>query len=284
MIHSHHVYPDGYGLIKTKKHLKIPLVVDIHGDDFFYKYYNNVIYHKLFSKVLLESDKIICISENLYNLALNNKIEQNKLEYIPLGINTDIFYNKYKNNINNKINILFVGQLIPRKNVFKIMEIARYLKNNRKDIIDKIHFFIVGDGPQKNIILHYISNNNLDSIITVHENVDQDKLVELYSISKIFILPSLSEGKPIVINEAMATECAIIAPNISGIKEQIINGYNGFLIDNQNLDSYLEKIIYLIENEDELEKMCNNSRKKIFKDNITWDNYSKNIVNLYKNI
>jgi len=226
LIHSHHVYPDAYGIISICKKWHIPLIVDIHGDAMFTTKLNQKVFRKKYIETLNFSSKIICISKNIYSLARKNKLDEGKLEIIPLGVDIDKFKPRNKEKIREEFEIkeriiaLFVGQLIKRKDVGTLLKAVSKLD----DVCRKeIKVVIIGSGPDANNLFYLINELDIADIVTLIGQVPEEELLKWYSIADIFVLPSLSEGRPTVINEAMASECAIVAADVSGIPEQIID-------------------------------------------------------------
>jgi glycosyltransferase involved in cell wall biosynthesis len=79
----------------------------------------------------------------------------------------------------------------------------------------------------------------------------------------------------------MASECAIVASGISGIPEQVTDGYNGFLVPPRDPVALTKRLACLIENEGEIRKMGRNSRRKIIDEKLTWEGYADRIVKIY---
>ena len=104
----------------------------------------------------------------------------------------------------------------------------------------------------------------------------------MYAVADIFVLPSLSEGRPTVINEAMACGCAIVASDISGIPEQVTDGYNGFLVPPRDPAALSEKIACLAESESEIARMGRNSRQKLLDEGVTWERYADRVTGVYR--
>jgi glycosyltransferase involved in cell wall biosynthesis len=82
----------------------------------------------------------------------------------------------------------------------------------------------------------------------------------------------------------MASECAIIASNIDGVPEQVMDGYNGFLVEPGNPGQLADKIRQLVEDENLMRTMGKNSKRKISDDGITWENYARKVENVYTDV
>lgn len=287
VVHTHHVYPDGYGMISICKKWDIPLVVDIHGDYLFTNWLNHSTLSRKVTKTLNFSSKIICISKNIYSLAREYGFDEKKLEYIPMGIDVNKFKPRNKEKIREKFEvqkrkvILFAGQLIKRKGInYLLRAISQVDIFHRKDC----EVVIVGDGPEKKRLLNISRDLGIDNVVRFTGKVSEDDLLKWYSLADLFVLPSLSEGKPTVINEAMASECAVIATNVSGIPEQVKERYNGFLVEPKNPIAIADKIGYLLENEYETIRMGKNGRKRIIEEGWTWEGYAEKVDRVYKEL
>ena len=114
--------------------------------------------------------------------------------------------------------------------------------------------------------------------------VELERLIDWYSIADIFVLPSLSEGRPTVIYEAMSCELPIIATDVGGVSEQVENGHNGFVVKPRDTNTLVDSMTYLLENDDLRKDMGRNSQKRIIEQGWTWDNHAKNVIEIYKKI
>lgn len=182
-----------------------------------------------------------------------------------VGIDTSKFkFNKTTYKKNDKIKFLIVSRLLKDKG---INEIYYSLKNLPKDIQKKVEFTIIGDfdenNPNKidsNIFNFFAKNKNLVKLIPTTTKVH-------FYLNKCHILihPSHHEGLSVICQEALCTGRGIIASNIPGCREIVINKFNGFLIQPKNELKLLEKIIYLINNSEYINIFSINSRKIIYK-------------------
>jgi teichuronic acid biosynthesis glycosyltransferase TuaC len=289
LIHSHHAYPDGFGLAKVCRKLHCPLVIDIHGSGFFSDWLKQPLLQKKIWNCVNNSSKIICISKKLLSDAVAGGIPEQKLVYIPLGIDVNRFekscISDFSPHLNhkheNQLILLSVGHLNTGKGITYLIQAISYLPS---DLIKKCHFIIVGDGPEKANLINQSASLKISDSVTFTGRLVGDNLLGLYSYADVFILPSLSEGRPTVINEAMVSGCAIIASNIDGVPEQVIDGYNGFLVEPGNPRQLANKIRQLVEDENLIRIMGKNSKKKIFDEGITWENYAKKVEKVYTDV
>lgn len=289
LIHSHHAYPDGYGLTKVCQKLPCPLVIDIHGSGFFSGWIQQPSLQKKIWHCVNFSSKIICISKKLRSDAVAAGIPEYKLAYIPLGIDVSRFEKSCVSDISsylhheheNKFIFLSVGHLNKGKGITYLLQAISQLPG---ELRRKCHFVIVGDGPEKEDLINEAASLKISDSVTFTGRLVGDNLLGLYSDADVFILPSLSEGRPTVVNEAMVSGCAIIASDIDGIPEQVTDGYNGFLVEPKNSRQFAGRIRQLAEDENLMRTMGKNSKRKILDEGITWENYARKVEKVYMDV
>lgn len=205
-------------------------------------------------------DKILAISKEVKDSW--KKYSKDEVDIVSTGVDCDRFGLKnYENN--NSITLLYVGRLILRKNVDKI--INAYDKLKRKYDIKLI---IVGDGPDRNR-LESISNN-----VEFTGVVDNPEIY--YKKSDIFVSPSeYGEGLQGSILEAMSSGLIVVATNTK-INKELLKDERGFLVES-DIDSILEGITKAIESDGI--KIGNNSRAFVV-DNYSWINKTEDILNI----
>jgi len=147
------------------------------------------------------------------------------------------------NNINRENIILCVGRLNdPLKGFDQLISVIAKLKN--KNWIIQIAGGGVNDAHELIALAESLKVKDRIIFLGKVENID-----ELYARAGIFVIPSRSEGYPNALCEAMAAGIPCVSFDfISGPKEIIEDGYNGYIIDNSNVEKMAEKIDYLIVN------------------------------------
>lgn len=286
IVHAHHIYPDGYGLMKLCEKWSTPLIVDLHSTDSLEKWLKYRGTRDKVKKTLNFANKIVYISKSIKPSLESLDLDPEKIEYIPLGVDTKKFKPRNRKKIcvelevNEEKIIIFVGQLIKRKGLNYFLDSLSKLSRSCKNF----KVFIVGDGPEKRKLLDISKGLGLAKTIKFLGEVKGSKLTRIYSAGDIFVMPSIAEGKPMSIYEAMASECAVVATDIDGIPEQVKHGYNGLLFEPCNTNALTKNLKYLIENEKIMDKMKKNSRKRVINEKWTWKEYSKSVVNLYHDL
>ncbi len=186
------------------------------------------------------------------------------------GVDTEFFRDIYtkeeKDRLREKLNIkesdfvlLFIGRVVKDKGVDELLEAFNILNRRYKNI----KLLIVGDfeadlNPIDNI---EILNSNRNII-----RIEFQKDIRPYlSISSLFVLPSYREGLPNSLLEAGSFGVPLLATNINGCNEIIIDGENGILVEKKSIDSLSSGIESLIKDKKLYKKLKSNVRNSIIK-------------------
>lgn len=207
------------------------------------------------------TDFIFTQSKEDYDLAVDNKFRpEHNMLWISNGIDLDEKFNYY--NFNNREEtkqkfgfknsdfiVTFVGRLVEEKGILDLLKASEGLAENIKIVV-------IGELPEKERdttinekIKEYNNKNNM--IFTGQI----DNINEYLYISDVFCLPSYREGMPRSIIEAMAMQNAIIATNIRGSREEVVEGVSGFLVDIKREDLIRDRISQLYRDSDLLKSM-----------------------------
>jgi len=186
------------------------------------------------------------------------------------------------------LRILFLSNLLLTKGFFDVIKsvpivIQNYgLMRNKSKAKEDIHPSLIGEGKSFEFVFagerhdaesvyrevnDYIHKNNLEGFIKFYGPVKGKAKKELLLSSDIFVFPTYyyAEGQPWVIIEAMSAGLPIITADMGCIKEMVIDGENGFIIEKQNPALIAEKIIYLTKNPEIRRKMGEKSRERFLK-------------------
>ncbi|WP_457389614.1 glycosyltransferase family 4 protein [Vagococcus carniphilus] len=225
---------------------------------------------KIFSK---HTDVLITINKEDYLLA-EKKFKNTKVVAIPgIGVDVDKFNNidfddsKYQElglNKNDYI-LICIGELNSNKNQNHLLEVTKSLKKT----IPEVRLLLVGKGSAEIELKKRIKELN------IYDNVKilgyREDIPELIALSDILVSASKREGLPVNIIEGLASSKPIVASNCRGNKDLVINDYNGYLSEINNVDKMVTDIQNIYEKPELKKQFEINSHKMAFK-------YDKNVV------
>lgn len=247
-----------------KKH-----VLHLHGDPSELNYVCNL--------VLKHEDNLIAVSENVAKKWENLGCKKG----IPIctnAINQEIFI---ESNKTRKLDLLFVGRLIPIKGVQTILEALKILK---EEYSLEPKFRIIGQGPYYEELVKLTKEFELNSQVEFCGLVSQKKLIESYQSAKLAVLPSFDkEGIMSTLLEAASCHTPSITTKGTSMEEFAQDNKNALLVEPQNARDLAKKINYLMLNESVRKKIAENANKEI-KENYTWSNKAKQLIEMYNSI
>lgn len=268
IIHGHYLFPAGWATIKAGKASNTKTYITAHGSDMFEMYKKQRFMRPILKKVLKDADVVLAVSESLKKEIISTNIkgikEKTKIHWNSVDINKFKGNNEYlfKKELANKFKIardkpiiLFVGNIIKRKNVDLIIEAKKQTKTD-------CNLVIVGDGPLLNKLKEKVvreeENGELANVYFTGSRKDIEKVIPS---ADLLILPSFSESFGLVLIEALACEKPVIGSNVGGIKE-IITEDVGLLIDPYDSEDLAIAIDKILGNEELKNKFITNARKR----------------------
>jgi glycosyltransferase involved in cell wall biosynthesis len=138
------------------------------------------------------------------------------------------------------VKICFVGRFVEHKGVIRLLEAMQILKDR---MVGDFKLVMAGEGPLEQTARNFVKTTGLESIVEFKGFLEDPKVI--YRNSHICVLPSLHEGLPLSLLEALSAGCALVGHQVSGVADVIINEYNGVLsgISSEDLATRLSKLI-----------------------------------------
>lgn len=146
---------------------------------------------------------------------------------------------------------------------------------------DKLRFVLFGDGPDLEKVKEYINSNRLGEFIRCPGF--ETELLRYLKDADMLVNPSLSEGLPNIVLEAMASEVPVVATRVGGLPEIIVHDKNGYLVESQNISELTEAIIALASNIHTRDRFKINARQTII-DSFNFKSQNKHLHEIYKRI
>ena len=276
MVHTHTPVASFLARVAAKMAEVPHIVYTAHGFHF-HEYgskLKNFLYYRLEKFAGKFTDVLITINSDDYKIAKErNLVPNGEIVYIK-GVGVDL--EKFSpEKIDSQTKIKYRGELHIKENDFVPITIAELTRQkNVSDIIDALSLsidrfknfklIIVGDGILMAKLHEFVIAKNLaDKIIFTGRRTD---IPEMLLFSDVFVMTSLREGLPRSVMEAMAMEKPVVAYNIRGMRDLIVDGETGFLVPFRNVSALAEKISYLAENREIARKMGEKGRKRIEKE------------------
>ena len=205
------------------------------------------------------ADEVLFLNPNdPKDLSSRAILSESKLHVLgPIGLDLSAY--PYRPvDLSKPIRFIFIARLLAEKGVFEFLDAARIVKKQYPDA----EFVVLGGLDPYNPAA--LSKQQLDEVIS--ENIIiypgyVSNVPEWIADSHVFVLPSYREGFPRSTQEAMAIGRAVITTDVPGCRETVMNGKNGFLVPPFNEANLAEKMLYFIEQPDEIQRMGDESHR-----------------------
>lgn len=254
---------------------------------------SDLLKYKFFTRFLIWlSNKTILTCRDFIRIAKENNFNISKLQTIYTGLKMDEFYQKENSGDTIEIN----GKEIKKPIIAMIGRFDRYQKGHQyfieaakviKEKILNVNFLIVGgtvnpeEEKYKRELEDKVKELGLsDQVIFTGFYPD---LIYLLSNIEIVIIPSLYEAPSAVAMEAMAMKRPVVASNVGGIPEVVINGETGFLVPPKNPRAIAEKTIFLLKNPQKAREMGEKGYLRV-KENFTQEKLAREYEKLYEEL
>ena len=301
VIHAHWPFPHAYIALGAAKLFKIPLVLNFHGAELL------LIRKKKWVKPLLK----FAIGQ-AQSIFANSSFTAGKIKALR---NVDVEWSPYGTTlegaslplasaadaasatpssggtpqrpephaINNKFKILFVGRHIERKGICYLIEAAKYLPRNKFEIR------IVGVGDLTEQLKQQAATVNDGAEIIFTGKLSPEDLANEYKTANVFTLPAIvdhkgdTEGLGVVLIEAMELGLPIVASNVGGIPDVVVDGESGILVPEKDPAALADAFKRLEADPTLIQKLLAGARNRIDKC-FTWDGIIERQVEVYKRL
>lgn len=176
-----------------------------------------------------------------------SNVESNKIRLLPVSLDTS-YFSKVDFESVKDFRIIFVGRLIDWKSPVNALKILRILR--QRDF--PVFLDIIGEGREKKTCEDFINEYSLHDSVSLLGALNQKDLKVRLSQAGVFIAPGITdtltsraENQGLVLQEAQSMELPVIVSNAGGMKFGLIDGVTGYVIDEDDIDGFVEKIIYL---------------------------------------
>ena len=258
VIHEQGISGLGFSI---KRLLRIPYVVFPQGTEL---YLSSELYKKIIVRRALDNaDSCLALTQDMAREM--QRICPKEITIIPNGVDLSRFESLSKGDARQKLGIDKRGQMILCVANLRVEKGHEYLIE-AMGYVAKSHpearLYLVGKGSQMGKTQDLVSSHSLQRKVVFAGFIPPDEIPGYMVAADTFVLPSLSEGFPLVLLEAMAAGLPIVATNVGGIPEIVTDGENGFLVEPRNSQQLAEKIALLLQNENIRKRFSTNNINK----------------------
>ncbi len=232
-VHEYPPFYNGIGARLLWSKIKVPYVLEVmhipgyprsaNFKEWFYKNYT-----KLFIRFNVKKVKAVRVINKIQvpNFLVKYGVPKKKLKYIPaFYIDIDVFKPL---GLEKKYDLVFAARLEKNKGITLLLQAI----SNVKIQIPNVKLLIIGSGPLKEKLQDYVERNNLEHNVFFSGWLETlNDVARAYNSAKIFINPSLNEGGPRVVLEAMACGLPVITTKVGLMLDIINDGENGLFSD-----------------------------------------------------
>lgn len=252
----------------------IPFTVTTHHGDIFVSPPDN------YSDIARVSESIVCISEHNRNyLKSHFALPPGKLTLVHCGVDPTIYSPQCSDRRprNGVLRILCVARLAPVKGHHYLFQALSALKNDGVEW----ELVLAGDGPERKSLESEAAELGIVSQVRFLGFQTQEQVLSLQRASDLFVLPSLSEGIPVSLMEAMACGIPVIATSVRGVPELVINKHTGLLVPPKAPTAIAEAIRWIVEHPEEVEAMTERARQKVVEE-FNRERCTEQLIGLWK--
>lgn len=281
IIHSH-FGNNGLLISQLKKagQIRGKIVTHFHGLDF-----TSPKYHGTYYKDLINYGDInIAVTRFSQKKLVALGFRETSIRVLPVGTSTSYFSKKLKVIENEFIYILSIGRFIELKGVSLLPQV---LDGILRKGFNKFKIIVVGDGPLKTDI--ELKTQRFKGFIEFKGRQNSFQIRKLMAIADIYLYLGIedSEGRVenqcVTIQEASSMELPVIASDIGGVPESVIDNYNGLLFPPHEINSIVEKILHLARDKGKRLELGKNGRAQV-KRNYELAKCNLKLLELYEEI
>lgn len=286
IFHTHQPSILGKYAMKQARRYNKPFIMTNHAQ--YHKYLHYVPFGNYFEsivissirKIMNSSDKVVLPCKSFETILINKyKVNPSRITIIPNGIIYPkiIYPKKLKENPSQKI-LIFTGRMGKEKNIYFLLDSFKLLLSKEKNI----KLYLVGGGPEFSKVKEYLKKNGLEKEVIQTGYIPNKEVFAYLKGADIFVSASKTEIHPITLLEAMYCGLASVTLNTEGFKDTIRNSVEGFLVEKEDSEIFVFKLLELINNSEKLEKMKVNAAERSKQYSV--ENTSKKIEELYNSL
>ncbi|WP_137769748.1 glycosyltransferase [Brachybacterium sp. SGAir0954] len=297
IIHAASNHWNGLTAVKTARQLGLPSIYEVRGLWEVTRGSRNPEWAKsnMFQYIArMEADaakgatRVFAITEALRAEMIDRGVEAEKISVVPNGVDTSRFTPIPRDEelaselgVSGKTVIGYVGSVLDYEGIELMLEAAEVLNRSREDF----HVLIVGDGAELERFQNHVQEHDLEHVVTFTGRVPHEDVERYYSLVDITPFPRLplpvcEMVSPLKPFEAMAMGKAVVASDVSALKEIVTPGLNGYLHEKGSAESLIEQLTILLDDPEHTRRIGDQAREWVV-ENRDWMQLAQLIARTY---
>ncbi|MBC7261799.1 MAG: glycosyltransferase [Chloroflexi bacterium] len=291
IIHAHWVVPSGPIAALVARYTHTPLVISLHGSDVF-MLERNILARWAAHWAFSQADRVTACSSDLLERAQKHGLSPHKAQLIPYGVAHDRFQDDPDSSrvLREQLGIavdapvvLALGRLVYKKGF-------EYLVRAMPDLVKRfsnVRVVIAGEGPLRENLLRLAQELGVQDHLLLVNSVPWTDTPRYLNLCDVFVVPSVHDhkgnvdGLPNVLLEAMSCGKPIVATQVAGIPEVIVDRQNGLLVEEKDPHQLALAITKLLVSPELAQQYGMACRTKIEQD-LTWRLIAQRMVEVYE--
>jgi glycosyltransferase involved in cell wall biosynthesis len=263
VLHAHWVLPQGWvAALVGERAGGVPVLTTAHGGDLYALRASVPLALKRWT--LQRSDRVTAVSSSLKREVVALGVAEERVHVLPMGVDTKRFSPEAATTDRGLDptgpNLLFVGRLVEKKGARYAIEAMPQVLRHEPDA----RLSIAGDGPERESLERLSDDRGLQDRVTFLGAVPHDRLPALYASADVFVGPSVVEANGdtesfgVVFAEAMASGCPVVASDVGGVADLVIDGETGVLVPERDAGAIADAVVGLVRDEGRRERFSSN--------------------------
>jgi glycosyltransferase involved in cell wall biosynthesis len=286
---NNHNFPTEWAAFFAKKRLKAPVVWMCNEPPYWFfnpefekglRRINWPLFEVLDKVAVSYIEEIVVLSRIAAGYV--KKAYNRSARVVRTGVDTELLHNasgesvRKKHSLENDFVLLQAGSLDPVKRQVDTVKALYYLSKK----YDCVKLILDGPGRREELIMLSEKLGIKDKVLFLHSKSDAE-LVKVYAACDVFVYPSSKSTWGMGLTEAMAAAKPVIVSKLAGASEIVQTGVNGIVVDYEKPEDIAKQAETLMNNPKLCKKLGENAYKYV-KNNLSWENYAKNMESIFE--
>ncbi len=238
-------------------------------------------------RLLAGFDAVTCVSDEIRQAVLDYGLEADRVFLTPNGVNTELFSPRDKIESRRELGLgpdeplmVWAGRLAPEKGLTDLIEALPSVLQTHSSA----RLVLIGDGPERDALDRLAGERGVREALDLRPAVERSRLAVWYGAADLVCLPSLREGRPNTVLEAMACGRPVLATAVGGVPELIENERGGRLVEPRNPAAFARAASEMLADPGRLAAMGAAGPKRLAELGLTWARSAERVREIYRTV